>query len=165
MENNFYIDSNVFVSAEIKSESTYKDSLNFIKYILENKIPNIYYYTSIFTFLELASAIIRRTRSKDKAYSLLYRVRNSWKKKINPLPPADTQSFTKLIDELIESAIYFKTPSADTIHAQTIAKNNIGFFVTWNIKDFRGLKRKIKDLKIINPNKATEILKDLIKEK
>jgi len=48
-------------------------------------------------------------------------------------------SFTNLVDFLVEASIRFRTPSADSIHALTIAENKIDYFVTMNKSDFAGL--------------------------
>ena len=77
-----YIDSNIIIASEIRSEKHHKESKNFMAYVLDNKNPDIGFSTSIFTFLELASAMRRRTKNKDRAYSLLYKVRNLWKNSI-----------------------------------------------------------------------------------
>jgi hypothetical protein len=158
---NIYIDSDVMVASEIKGEPNHLDSKKFMDFVIKSKRSNITFFTSIFTFLELTSAMIRRTRKPDKTYSLLYRVRNSWKKFINPLPPTEKlTSFTGLIDELIETSIKFRTPAGDTIHAHTFAKNDMNYLITWNSKHFSGMKRKIKNIKILTP---TDVLKEFEK--
>lgn len=154
-----YIDSNVIVSSEISSESTHKASKKFIDYVLQNKNENIIFSTSIFTYLELASAIIRRTKTKDRAYSLLYRVTKSWKNSINPLPIIRGRpSFTDMIDNLVETTIKYRTNSADTLHAHAIAENKIDYFVTWNKAHFRHLARQVRNLKILTPTEMLEVL-------
>jgi len=158
MELNVYIDSDVMVASEIKDEKNHTESKKFMDYVLKSKDKDIKFFTSIFTFLELASAMIRRTKNKDKAYSLLYRVRNSWKKFINPLPPMEKgTSFTTLVDNLIETTIKFKTPAGDTIHAHTFALNELNYFITWNTKHFKGMRRHLKQIKILTP---TDVLKE-----
>mgnify|MGYP001591756895 CR=1 FL=1 len=160
---NVYIDSDVMVASEIKGERNHIESKKFMEYVLKSKKADVMFFTSIFTFLELASAMIRRTNKPDKAYSLLYRVRKSWKKFINPLPPMEKiTSFTSLIDELIETSINFKTPAGDTIHAHTYANNKMDYFITWNTKHFNGMKKSIKKIKILTP---TDILKEFEKIK
>jgi predicted nucleic acid-binding protein len=161
---NVYIDSNVIVSSEIRAEANHSASKKFMKYVLERKNANIRFITSVFTFLELASSMIRRTGSKDKTYSILYRIRNTWKDSIYPLPPIAPKklsSFTRLVDTLIETSITFRTPSADTIHAQTVAANRIDIFTTWNKRHFTQLAEKVENLKILDPRETMEEL-DLI---
>jgi hypothetical protein len=68
------------VASEIDNEKNHLESKKFMDYVLQSKKTDMKFFTSVFTFLELASAMIRRTKKQDKAYSLLYRVRNSWKK-------------------------------------------------------------------------------------
>jgi len=158
-----YIDSNVIVSAEIKTEDNHDKSKIFMGYVLENDSKKVTFYTSIFTFVELSSAMIRRTNNRDRAYSLTYRIRNSWKKAIKPLPPLPTKrraSFTALVDELIETSIQYFTSSADTIHAQTIATHDIDYLVTWNKKHFASLEQQIPNLTVLTP---TEMLQELAK--
>ena len=155
---NIAIDSDVFVASEIKTETNHKESKEFIEHIISNKLKNVFFFTSIFTFLELASAMIRRTNNKDKTYSLLYRITKSWKKTINPLPFSSSKkqispnTFSKdLVDNLIETAIKFNTKSGDTIQSQAILENQIDCFITWNKKDFIILGKKIPNFKVLNP--------------
>jgi len=162
---NVYIDSDVLVSSEISGEPHHVESKKFMEYVLKSRKEDIKFFTSVFTFLELASAMIRRTKNQDKAYSLLYRVRNSWKKFINPLPPMDKiTSFTNLIDTLIESSIKFRTPAGDTIHAHTFAEKEMNYFITWNTKHFDGMKKKIKGIKILTPTDVLEEFEKIKKE-
>lgn len=161
-----YIDANVLVSSEIKGEPQHKESKKFIDYILKNDFKDIKIFTSKFTLLEIASTMIRRTKNKDKAYSILYRLTRSWEKNISPLEPEKRRSWSKLLDELIETAIELRTKSGDTIHAQIVKDYEIDFLITWNKKDFKSLikclkKRKIV-LKVMTP---TEILIELEKIK
>jgi len=152
-----YIDSDVIVASELKEEQCFSESKRFMEYVLKSRIPDTTFFTSVFTFLELASAMIRRTRNKDKAYSLVYQIRSSWKDSIKPyppLPPKKLTSFSRLVDTLIETSIKFRTPSGDTIHAQTAAQYEIDYFITWNKDHFLGMEREIKNLKILNPTEA-----------
>ena len=158
-----YIDSNVIVASEIEEEEHHQKSKEFMEYVLASKGTDTIFFTSVFTFSELASAMIRRTNNKDKAYSLLYQIRNSWKKFIKPLPPIPGKNradFIELVETLIETAIRFRTPSADTIHAQTVAGYEINYLVTWNKKDFSEMEKHISKLKVLNP---TEMLEELRK--
>ena len=158
-----YIDSNVIVASEIAEEEYHQESKEFMEYVLASKGTDTTFFTSVFTFLELASAMIRRTENADRVYSLLYRIKNSWKDLIRPVPPMPPQkltSFTRLVDALIETAIRFRTPSADTIHAQTVAGYEIHYLVTWNKKDFSEMEKQISELKVLSP---TEMLEELRK--
>jgi len=152
-----YIDSDVIVASELKEEQYFSESKRFMEYVLKSRIPDTTFFTSVFTFLELASAMIRRTRNKDRAYSLLYQIRNSWKGSIKPYPPlprSKLTSFTRLVDTLIETSIKFRTPSGDTIHAQTAVQYEIDYLITWNKDHFLDMQREIKNLKILNPTEA-----------
>ncbi|OGD52609.1 hypothetical protein A3K80_03895 [Candidatus Bathyarchaeota archaeon RBG_13_38_9] len=154
---NVYIDSDVIVASEIQGETNWRASKKFMDYVLKNENPNYTFTISVFTFLELASAMIRRTKNKDKAYSLLYKIKNSWKDSIKPLPPLPTKkatSFTRLVDTLIETSIRFRTPSGDSIHAQTVAINDIQFLVTWNKNHYTEMAKQITKVKILNPTEA-----------
>ncbi len=165
---NIAIDSDVFVSSEIDTESNHKESKEFVEYILANKIKNIFFFTSIFTFLELACAMIRRTNNKDRAYSLLYRIGRSWKSVINPIPFFSSKkqitptSFSRnLIDDLIETAIKFNARAGDAIQTQAVLENQIDCFVTWNKKDFVALEKEIKDFRVLSPSEALQEIKKL----
>jgi len=169
---NIAIDSDVIVASEIAIESNHKDSKEFMDYILSDKLKDVFFFTSIFTFLELGSAMIRRTKDKDKAYSLLYRITPSWKNVINPLPLSISKkqitpnTFSRnLIDSLIETAIKFNTKSGDTIQTQAILENQIDCFITWNKKDFVILEKNIPNFKVLNPKEMLSELKNLRKNK
>jgi hypothetical protein len=159
---NIYIDSDVIVASEIDTESHYTESRDFIKHVIENKDRRFVFFTSVFTSLELASAMIRRTQNRDKAYSLLYRVQKTWKRSINPLapmPPKEMTSFTRLVDDLIETTIRFNTPSGDTIHAHTAALWEMHCLVTWNKLHFKGLEANLIGIRILDPNEMLAELK------
>lgn len=151
---NVYIDSNVFVSAEIQGERNHAESKEFMDFLLKVKVPNVYYVTSVFTFVELASAMIRRTGDRDRSYSLLYRIQKTWRDTIRPYPPTEpsrSKSYTSLVDSLVETAIRFRTPSGDSIHAQTVALYKFDYLVTWNTRHFSQMQKTIKSLKILTP--------------
>jgi len=159
---NIYIDSNVIVAAEIDTEKCHTESKTFMKYVTEKNHPNFIFFTSVFTSLELASAMIRRTGNSDKVYSLLYRTKNTWKHSINPLPPMSPKemtSFTRLIDSLISTTVKFNTPTADTIHAHTAASYEMHYFVTWNKDHFMELERQLKGIKIRDPIEVIRLFK------
>jgi len=157
-----YIDSDVIVSSEIEDEKYHEESKIFMDFVLRNHHLHIKFYVSVFTFLELASAMIRRTGNKDKVYSLLYRLRTSWKQSIKPLapiPPEEMTSFTRLVDTLVETSVSYHTPSGDTIHAQTVVTYGMDYLVTWNKKHFTYIQGHMKNLKILNPTEALAELK------
>lgn len=159
-----YIDSNVIVASEIEEEEHHQKSKEFMEYVLASEGTDTIFFTSIFTFLELASAMIRRTDDKNKAYSLLYRIGKSWKESIKPVPPIlpkQLTSFGRLVDRLVETAVEFNTPSADTIHAQTVALYGFPYLVTWNKKDFSEMEKQISELKVLTPNEMLEELRKI----
>lgn len=166
---NVYIDSDVIVSAEISGERNHEASEKFMSLVLNTRVPGIAYVTSVFTFLELASAMIRRTKNQDRTYSLLYRIQKTWKESIKPYPPlepAKNTSYTRLVDSLAETAIRFRTRSADTIHAQTIALYKCDYLVTWNVRRFSLMTKRIKGLKTLRPPEmAAELEKRLARSK
>jgi len=121
----------------------------------------IQYVISVFTFLEVASAMFRRTHNRHRARSLLYQIKDSWKRSTKPTPPLATRdltSFERLVDSLVESTMKFGTPSFDSIHAQTIYLHDFDYLVTWNKPDFKGLKRYVRKLQIFTP---TEMMREL----
>jgi len=164
---NIGIDTDVIVSSQISSEVNHKESKRFMDYILKSNLEEMFFFTSIFTFLELSSAMIRRTRDKNKVYSLLYQLNKSWKDKLNPIPLTSFKksmspiTFSKnWIDRLIDTAVKFKSKSADTIQIQTILENQIDCFITWNKKDFIQLEKEIRGFKVYTP---TEVLDEISK--
>lgn len=157
-----YIDSDVIVASEMEDEPNHKESKNFMERVLNNENSDILFITSVFTFLELASAMIRRTNDEDKAYSLLYRIGKSWKDSIKPVPPIlpkKLTSFTRLVDSLVETAIKFHTPFGDTIHAQTAAWHEVDYLITWNKKHFSNMEKQVEGLKLLTPIEVLEELK------
>ncbi|TES91679.1 MAG: hypothetical protein E3J87_07260 [Candidatus Cloacimonadota bacterium] len=162
---NIYIDSDVIVASEIEDERNHDESKKFMDYILETENPDTNFITSVFTFLELASAMIRRTNDENKTYSLLYKIRNSWKYKIRPVAPMQPKkltSLTRLVDSLVDTAIKFHTPSGDTVHAQTAAWHEIDYLVTWNKRDFSHMEKQIENIKVLTPTELLEEFKKLI---
>lgn len=161
-ERNIYIDSDVIVASEIDTELHHVESKDFMKHVTENKNTHFVFFTSVFTSLELASAMIRRTQDPDRAYSLLYRVQKTWKRSINPLPPMppkDMTSFTRLVDNLIETTIRFNTPSGDTIHAHTAALWEMHTLVTWNKPHFKRLEKDLRGIMVLDPHEMLAELK------
>jgi hypothetical protein len=161
-----YIDSNVIVSAEIPFESTHSQSKAFMEFAerIHSRFPDVKFATSVFTFLELASAMIRRTNSEDKTLALLYRVSTRWQSWIKPVAPIDPKkprTFKQLVDSLVVTAVKFHTPSADTLHAQTIYLYDFDYLVTWNKKDFQGMLKEMKKLTILTPQEMYMRLRHL----
>ncbi len=154
-----YLDSDVIVAAEIDNEQNHTESQKFMDFILKQEHRDIIFITSVFTFLELASAMIRRTNDEHRAYSLLYRIRNVWKgsiKPVPPMPPKKLTSFTTLVDRLAETSIKFHTPSGDTIHAQTAAWHEVDYLVTWNKKHYLYMEKQLEDLRVLTPTEAID---------
>lgn len=157
-----YIDSDVIVASEMEDELNHEESKNFMGRVLGKENGDILFITSVFTFLELASAMMRRTNDENKAYSLLYRIRNLWKdsiKPVPPMPPRKLTSFTRLVDRLVETSVKFHTPFGDTIHAQTAAWHEVDYLITWNKKHFAYMEKKIDGLKLLTPSEALEEFK------
>ena len=162
-----YIDSNVFVSNICDDErEQHKPSKEFIDFILINKFSKeISFFTSIFTEVEVASAVFRKTGNEEKAQATLYKIENPWKNKISLLPEK-LNSKVKLDDltiKLVETALRHGTSFGDTVHANDVESYNIDFLVTWNIRDFKRMENKINGLKVLKPNEMLEILKKEIK--
>ncbi len=156
-----YIDSDVIVSSQRRSEKNHNESKKFMISAVGPHPSHIKYIISVFTFLEVASAMIRRTHNKHRAYSLLYQIKDSWKRSIKPAPPLATKdltSFERLVESLVESTMKFRTPSFDSIHAQTIYLYDCDYLVTWNKADFKGLRRRMRKLKILTPTEMTQEL-------
>lgn len=165
---NIYIDTDVIVAAEMKDEQNHAESKKLMDYVLRQEHPDTTFITSVFSFLELASAMIRRTKNQHRTYSLLYQIKNSWKDSIKPVLPLPTKkltSFSRLVDRLVETAIKFRTPSGDTIHAQTAAWHETDYLITWNTKHYSYMKKQLKSLKVMTPTKLLEELNKLYPEK
>ncbi len=157
-----YIDSNVFVSYVLPEEKGYKESKDFIDYVLNNNLlkKKIYIFTSRFTGVEVASAIFRRTKDEDKARALLYKIQKPWSKIIYLLPrnPETKIKVDEFVSDLIETALKFGTHFGDSIHANDLSKYDINYFVTWNVRHFSQMQGIIPTLKVRTP---IEMLSDL----
>ena len=140
-----YIDSNVFVSNICEDEDNHEQSKKFIEFILKNNFKKeVSFITSIFTEVEVASAVFRRAGNEEKAQATLYKIENPWKEKIILLP-YDLDKKIKLDDlvvKLVETALRHGTTFGDTIHANDVESYEIDFLVTWNIKDFKKMEDK-----------------------
>ena len=163
-----YIDSNVFVSNICEDEKEqHGPSKEFIDYILKNNFPEeVSFITSIFTEVEVASAVFRRTGNEEKAQATLYKIENPWKEKISLLPQ-DLSKKIKLNDlviKLVETALRHGTTFGDTIHANDVESYNIDFLVTWNLKDFKSMEGKVKNLQVIAPPQMLVELKRVIED-
>jgi len=165
---NIYIDTDVIVAAEMEDEQNHEESRKFMDYVLETENPDTTFITSVFTFLELAAAMIRRTNDEDKAYSLVHRVGRSWKESIKPVPPMPSKkltSFTRLVDRLVETSVKFHTKAGDTIHAQTAAWHKVDYLITWNTKDFSRMEQQLESLTVMTPTELLGEFKKLYPEK
>lgn len=160
-----YIDSDVFVSSVRQKEQYHKESKEFIDFVVKEKIAsNIAFFTSRFTEVEIASAIFRQTRDKDRARATLHKLERPWKNKISLLPekPSKKINLDDLIIKLVETTLKYGTRFGDTVHANNVESYAIDYLVTWNKKDFLKLEKKIKKLKVLNP---TEMLKGIKNKK
>ena len=158
-----YIDSNVFVSYVMRSEKEHNDSKTFINYIIKNSFnKDINFFTSRFTEVEVGSAVFRRSKRQDRARATLHKMTRSWANKIFPLPenPNKKIKIDNLIIKLVETALRYGTNFGDSVHANDVESYEIDYLVTWNIKDFKKLEKKIKRLKVLNSIDMLNILKN-----
>jgi predicted nucleic acid-binding protein len=160
-EINIYVDSDVIVDSELEWEKNHSESKRLMDYLLSEENVNFVPHISVFSFVELASAMTRRTKDVKQAHALLYKIGDRWKRKglIFPLTPiADKKnvSFTYLVEELIDVVTELKVPAADAIHAKTVAEYEIEYLITWNKKHFIGLGEAIKELKIRTPKEMMD---------
>jgi len=160
-----YIDTNVFISAISRKEKQYSISKKFLNAIIKNNLQMQYdFFTSGFTLLELVTNIRRKTGSKDKARSLAWQLKQSWKDKILMLG-FKTESVPIFFDQLVETAIELGITTGDTIHSQLILDSKMDCLVTWNKKDFLNLRKKMKNLQIMTPTEFLLILEDMKRKK
>lgn len=147
-----YVDSNIFVDAEIDSEPHHKESKLFFDSILPRQ--DIRICTSVYTLLEIASAVTRQVGSRETPYRYLYNVQVKYKEgQVSWLPPLKKEddmpslNFEKFVRILIDVCIECHTPSGDTIHAQAMLEHGIKTIITRNGRDFKGLK----DIEVLTP--------------
>jgi predicted nucleic acid-binding protein len=152
-----YIDTNVFISAISREEEQSPASKRFLKTIFESDSLEYSFFTSGFTLLEAVTNVRRKTRSKDKARSMAWQLKQSWKDKIQMLG-FKTDSVPIFFDQLVETAIEFGIKTGDTIHSQLILDSKMDFLITWNKKDFINLRKKMTHLKIMSPLEFLEML-------
>lgn len=151
-----YIDADVIVSScEHLKKSNQKESIRFMELVLKDKNKEKFsFFTSQYTLLEIASAIGRRTKNKDLAYSELYKIIHPMGEYITILQPSKRKKidFKKYITQLIEISVKHSTPAGDTIHAQIIEDYEIDILVTWNIDHYKCFEENISRLKLMKPN-------------
>ena len=148
-----YVDTNVIVSAFLEDEKQHKSSKEFVEKVILNQKSQEYFvfYTSVFALPELASAIYRRTKNKDRVYSILYNLLVLWSDfllVVEPeIPKKYTRSTRKWIDrfikKLIEVAVKYGTPTMDSFHALILEEYHIDILITWNKKDFKNVCSKL----------------------
>lgn len=158
-----YIDSNVFVSNILTNETNHKESKDFIDFLLENNFPdNLLFLTSAFTEVEIASAVFRQTKNEETARATLHKLERPWRDKFHLLPDKIDKKIKldNLIIKLVETALRHGTTFGDSVHANVVESYNIDFLVTWNIKHFKKMEEKIKELKVITPKEMLNKLKN-----
>ncbi len=156
-----YIDSNVFVSYVKRDEGqNHKDSKSFLEFILRNNFEDVTFFTSRFTEVEVGSAVYRRSKQQNQARATLHRLTRAWANKIFPLPenPSEKIKIDNLIVKLVETALNYGTTFGDTIHANDVESYDVDYLVTWNLRDFKKLEKKIKKVKVLTPTGMREIL-------
>jgi len=166
-----YIDSNIFVNAKRRKEkTTHKISKEFMDYVikLNRKEDKIDFFTSRYTGVELASAMIRQTQNKYRAKSILYELGKEWEDKIGLIPenPKKTIKWEDFLKRLQEIVIEYKVPASDSIHAMALLELSPNYFVTWNKKHFAPLIKKMKNTIMVDPKEfMSELKKVRIKNK
>jgi len=137
-----YVDSNIFVDAEIPDRPFHKESKRFLETVLARR--DIRVCTSVYTLLEIASAITRQIGKRYIAYKSLYNVEMKYSEshvsRLYPSRKDEVFDFEKLVRALIETSIQYYTPAGDTIHAHTLIANRIRTLVTRNKDHFLHLK-------------------------
>ena len=152
-----YVDSNIFVDAEIQERDFHKESKKFFELVLPRK--DIRVCTSVYTLLEIASAVTRQIGKNRNSYKYLYDVQVKYKEGqvlwLYPSRKNEVFDFEKLVRALIETSIRYYTPSGDTIHAHTLIANRIRTLITRNKEHFRHLKGR----DILTPEEFLQSLK------
>jgi predicted nucleic acid-binding protein len=152
-----YVDSNIFVDAEIPERTFHQQSKKFLESVLPRK--DIRICTSVYTLLEIASAVTRQIGKRNISYRYLYNVEMKYKEgQVSWLYPSrkdEVFDFERLVRALIETSIQYYTPSGDTIHAYTLIANRIKTLVTRNKEHFRHLKGR----SILTPEEFLESCK------
>lgn len=160
-----YVDSNVFVNAKRRKEKTNKISKEFMRYVikLNKRIDKINFFTSRYTGVELASAMIRQTGNRYRAKSILYELGKEWEDKIGLVPgnPGKEIKWEELIQKLQTIVIEYKVPASDSFTTMAILDLNPNYFVTWNKKHFNFLIKKIKNTIMVNPEEFMRELKKI----
>jgi len=137
-----YVDSNIFVDVEIPQRDFHKKSSDFLESVLSNQNTRV--CTSVYTLLEIASAITRQVGKRNIAWKHLYNVEVKYKEgQVSWLYPSReirVFDFEKLVRALIETSIQYYTPAGDTIHAHTLIANRIRTLITRNKDHFKHLK-------------------------
>lgn len=152
-----YVDSNVFVDAEISERPFHEESKKFLESVLSRH--DIRVCTSVYTLLEIASAITRQIGKRYIAYKYLYNVELKYDKshvsRLYPSRKDEVFDFEKLVQALIETSIQYYTPAGDTIHAHTLIANRIRTLITRNKDHFKHLKGR----DILTPEEFIQTMK------
>lgn len=134
-----YVDSNVFVDVEIPERPHHYESTEFLERVLGQRDVRV--CTSVYTSLEIASAI-RRQKGSRTVYHYLYDIHRKYKEGqvIWLFPTKKSIDFNRVVEKLVETTIKHATPSGDTIHVLTMFENRITTLITWDKQDFQNVK-------------------------
>lgn len=125
-----YLDTSIFAGKVLLNDAEDKKCALLIKKISDKELRNYKFITSIFTLVELAEVIARK-ETEDKAKSILFDIMNDPELPIylvNPEPSHKTSKgreyfdIDRLIANLVKTALKYRIPGFDTIHAHTIRK-------------------------------------------
>lgn len=152
-----YVDANVFVDAEMPKREFHKKSEEFLKLVLARH--DIRVCTSVYTLLEIASAITRQIGKRSISWKYLYNVEAKYKEGrvswLYPTKKDEVFDFERLVRALVDTATQYYTPSGDTIHAHTLIANRIRTLITRNKDHFHRLKGRA----ILTPEEFLEKFK------
>ncbi len=159
-----YLDTSIFAGAILLQDEEDKKSKILLRNISKNKYTKFEFVTSKFTLIELAELISRKkTENKAKVtlFDLLY-YPNNIINFINPEKP-HKKSTTKeyfdmdtLISNIVNTALKFKIPGFDTIHAHTVSKQDKKTVAISKDNHFKRFNKIKKVIEILKPSQFLE---------
>lgn len=123
-----YLDTSIIAGSILKNDLEDKEAFKLISKIKRNKYPNFEFITSSFTLIEVAE-VISRKKDKSRAKVLLWDIVNNPSVPILPVHPEpvhkksgskEYHELDELVAGIINTALEYKIPGYDTIHAHTV---------------------------------------------
>jgi len=152
-----YLDTSIFAGQVLQKDAEDEKCALLLEKISNNELDSYFFMTSKFTLVELAELIARK-ETTEKAKSILFDIMNIEMPiaLLNPEPVHRTwytqnkkkqnreksygYDIDRLISNLVNTALEFRIPGFDTIHAHTVKKLGEQIIAVSKDKDFKRFK-------------------------